>query len=226
MKYKTVLFDLDGTLIDTNELIITSFLYTLRTFFPERTFSRRDVIPHLGKPLRDMFAHFQTDDAENTVEDMVDVYRGHNMRTHDEMVQAFPYVSEVIPALYDQGVHMGIVTTKQRTTAEMGLRLCELERYMRAVITLEDVRHPKPHPEPIFKAMSELGAEATSTLMVGDNQCDIEAAAQAGIDSAGVSWALKGEAHLRSAQPTYMLKDMRDLYAIVGIQPGRRGMEA
>ena len=110
---------------------------------------------------------------------------------------------------------MGVVTTKQKNTVEMGLRLCQLEKYMSAVVTIDDVDHPKPHPQPVLKAMEQLAAEKESTLMVGDSRYDIEAAKRAGIDSAGVAWSLKGEAHLRQYEPTYIVKDMRELLTIV-----------
>lgn len=211
-KYETILFDLDGTLLDTNELILTSFLHTLRTFLPEKTFTREDIIPHMGKTLYDMMNLFD----EQRAEEMVEFYREHNVSMHDEMVTAFPDVPEVIKDLYQQGYKLGIVTTKQRNTVEMGLKLCGLKEYMSSVVTIEDVERPKPHPEPVLKAMAELKADHETTLMVGDSPFDIQAAQQAGIASAGVAWSLKGEDVLRSFSPTYMLRTMRDLYHIVG----------
>lgn len=212
MTYKTILFDLDGTLLDTNELIISSFLHTLEHFCPEKGYAREHIIAQMGLPLRDMLACFHD---TKQVEEMVQVYRQHNLGTHDEMVRAFEHVPEVIDELKQRNIMMGIVTTKQRNTVEMGLKLCGLDRYMQAVVTIQDVENPKPHPEPVLKAMSLLEAEKESTLMVGDSRYDIEAGQRAGIDSAGVSWSMKGEEYLRSFSPTYMLKDMRDLLGIV-----------
>lgn len=211
MSYKTVLFDLDGTLLDTNELIIASFLHTLEQFCPEKGYGRQDVIARMGLPLRDMLASFHAEQ----VEEMMAVYREHNFANHDKMVKAFQHVPEVLAELDKRGIVMGVVTTKQKNTVEMGLRLCQIERYMRSVVTIEDVANPKPHPEPVLKAMKELSAEQETTLMVGDSRYDIEAAKQAGIDSAGVAWSLKGEEYLRQYEPTYMLQDMRDLLTIV-----------
>lgn len=211
MSYKTVLFDLDGTLLDTNELIIASFLHTLEQFCPEKGYGRQDVIARMGLPLRDMLASFH----DEQVEEMMAVYREHNFANHDKMVKAFQHVPEVLAELDKRGIVMGVVTTKQKNTVEMGLRLCQIERYMRSVVTIEDVANPKPHPEPVLKAMKELSAEQETTLMVGDSRYDIEAAKQAGIDSAGVAWSLKGEEYLRQYEPTYMLQDMRDLLTIV-----------
>lgn len=211
MTYKTILFDLDGTLLDTNELIINSFLYTLNQFCPEKGYCREDIIAKMGLPLRDMLRFFH----EEHVDEMMEVYREHNIRTHDQMVTAFQGVPEVLEELRQRGIKMGVVTTKQRNTVEMGLSLCQLEAYMQAVVTINDVEHPKPHPEPVLKAMQELKAEEESTLMVGDSPYDIEAAQRAGISSAGVAWSLKGADYLRQFSPTYMLEEMQDLLKLV-----------
>jgi pyrophosphatase PpaX len=208
MKYKTILFDLDGTLLDTNELIISSFLHTLRIFFPEKSVAREEIIMQLGGTLTDMLSKHAEEDKIN---DMIEVYREFNIRTHDEMVTAFPNVLEVIKELHEQGVTMGIVTTKQRNTVEMGLDLCGLTPYMSSVVTIQDVENPKPHPEPVLKGMAELGALPETTLMVGDSSYDIDAAHRAGVDSAGVAWSLKGEDFLATFSPTYMLYDMKDI---------------
>lgn len=211
MKYETILFDLDGTLIDTNDLIISSFIYTLEKFFPERLFTSDEIVPHMGETLYDMLARYD----KSRVHEMIEVYREYNQRTHDEMVVAFPHVVEVVEQLHARGIKMGIVTTKQRSTVQMGLALCKLTAYMDAVVTIQDVKNPKPHPEPVLKAMSELGAIAETTLMVGDSRHDIESAQRAGIAAAGVAWSLKGEEYLNTFSPTYMLKDMKELLQLV-----------
>ncbi|WP_202079202.1 pyrophosphatase PpaX [Caldalkalibacillus salinus] len=215
-KYTTVLFDLDGTILDTNELIISSFLHTLNQYYPEKAYTRDHIIPHMGKTLVDMMTIFAEEAETDTerIQDMIQVYREHNLRVHDDMVEAFPHAYDVIQTLHDRGVKLGIVTTKQRKTAMMGLELCGLKPFMQTVITIQDVDHPKPHPEPVLKAMSELGALAPTTLMVGDSRYDIESAQRAGIDSAGVAWTLKGVDYLQSFSPTYMLESMQDLLTI------------
>lgn len=211
MKYSTILFDLDGTLLDTNELIIGSFLHTLGHFLPDKVFTREDIIPHMGKTLTDMLQLFD----QERVEEMIQVYREHNISNHDQIVTIFPGVQEVVKELHKRGIKLGIVTTKQRNTVEMGLKLFDLMQYMGSIVTLQDVENPKPHPEPILKAMAELGALAPETLMIGDSRYDIEAAQRAGIDSAGVAWSLKGTEHLKQFSPTYMLEKMQDLLQIV-----------
>ncbi|MFC4557492.1 pyrophosphatase PpaX [Virgibacillus kekensis] len=211
MSIHTLLFDLDGTLIDTNELIITSFMYTFQQY--GRELSREQAIEFIGPPLRDSFEQV---DPEK-VEAMVETYREHNLFHHDDFVTAFPNVVEVIDTLKMNGFKLGIVTTKMRRTVEMGLKVTGLDSYFETIITLDDVTHAKPHPEPILKAMRELDADAASIVMVGDNSHDIEAGHNAGVRTAAVAWSLKGKEKLLEYNPTYMLDDMRDLLKIAGV---------
>lgn len=211
---KTVLFDLDGTIIDTNELIIQSFLHVLQGQTPG-FLTREHIIPHMGKPLEDQIRSFS---GRDQVDDLITAYREYNMKRHDELVREFPYVREVLAMLHQHGIHMGIVTTKMRNTTAMGLKLCGLDKYMEAIVTLEDVKHPKPHPEPVLRAMGLLQAKPDTTIMVGDSPYDIEAANQAGVISVGVAWSLKGANHLRQFRPAHIIHDMRELIKIVGIE--------
>ncbi|MGD9677641.1 MAG: pyrophosphatase PpaX [Vulcanibacillus sp.] len=211
MRFKTLLFDLDGTIINTNELIISSFLYTLDKYYPGK-YNREMLIPHFGKTLYEQMDLFGGKDLS---EEMVEVYREHNIRTHDEMVREFPYVKEVLEELYGLNPSMGIVTTKMKPTAFMGLELFGLDKFMSTVIGYEDTKKHKPNPEPVLLAMEQLSADPTTTLMVGDSQYDIEAANRAGITSIGVGWSIKGKEFLKQFNPDYMIDDMRELIPIV-----------
>ncbi|MBO8173192.1 MAG: pyrophosphatase PpaX [Bacillaceae bacterium] len=210
MKYQTVLFDLDGTLIDTNELILHTFEYTLEKYFPGK-YSREDIIAHLGDTLIKQMERFGPEIAD----ELVETYREYNEQIHDDYVREFPGVRVTVEQLHRMGIRMGIVTTKQRRTAEMGVHFIGLRSYMGAFITYQDTRKHKPHPEPILMAMEQLRAEPESTLMVGDSRFDLEAAHNAGIDSVAVSWSLKGIDHLKQYHPTYIIDDMSQLIEIV-----------
>ncbi|WP_010532137.1 pyrophosphatase PpaX [Lentibacillus jeotgali] len=211
MNIHTILFDLDGTLIDTNELIIESFTHTFNAY--GRKLTRAEAIEFIGPPLKDSFSQF----APEQVDAMVETYRKHNMKHHDNYVKAFPHAAETLAELKKGDVKLGVVTTKMRGTVEMGLRVTELDSYFNTVITLDDVSHAKPHPEPIIKALRAMNADAESTLMVGDNFHDIEAGHHAGVKTAGVAWSLKGREKLLSYKPSYMLDDMSDLLEITGV---------
>lgn len=211
MKIHTILFDLDGTLIDTNELIIASFIHTFDHY--KLPVTREEILHFIGPSLKDTF-----DKVDPTISDeMIQTYRDHNLSHHDSFVEAYPYVVETLKRLKEKNIKLGIVTTKMRTGVNMGLKLVGLDELFDTVITLDDVAHAKPHPEPIIKAMKGLDADASSTLMVGDNFHDIEAGQNAGVQTAGVAWSIKGRETLERLNPTYMLEDIRDLYDILGV---------
>ena len=114
-KFKTVLFDLDGTIMDTNELIIQSFLHALKGIVPA-DFGREHIIPSMGLPLTDQMKQFS---GIEEVTQLVAAYREVNLRLHDDYVSAFPYVQEVMARLHAEGIQIGIVTTKMRLTTSV-----------------------------------------------------------------------------------------------------------
>lgn len=212
MNMDTILFDLDGTLIDTNELIIASFQHTFKHY--GMAITREQTIEFIGPPLNESFASLVP--AEQ-VAAMIDTYREHNLLHHDDYVTAFPHVVETIKQLKEHGIKLGIVTTKRFQSVEKGVKLTALEPFFDVTITLDDVTHAKPHPEPVIMAMKRLGAQRESTLMVGDNSHDIEAGQHAGVQTAAVAWSLKGREKMLEYNPTYILDDIRDLLTIIGV---------
>jgi len=207
----TVLFDLDGTLLDTNELILRSFLHALEG---HSTQTREELIPHMGMPLVEQLKLFSKLDD---VTEIMEKYRAFNFANHDALVVAFPYVKETLAALHGAGVKIGIVTSKIRKTTLMGLVLCGLSEYIDTIVSCDEVENPKPDPEGIRRALRELGAEDGPALMVGDSSFDLEAAKRAGIGAVGVSWSLKGREFLQSYNPDYIIDDIRELLPIIGV---------
>lgn len=205
MQINSILFDMDGTLIDTNELIIESFKHTFQEY--DLTFTREEIMPFNGPPLIDTFSSILPDKTD----DMIQTYRKHNFANHAMYVKAFPYVREVIEKLQAENVKMAIVSTKVRNSIQLGLKDAGLEDLFTTIVGLDDVKHAKPHPESIYQAMEIIGAEKETTLMIGDNYHDIEAGQNAGIRTAGVAWSMKDSAFLQAYHPTYMLEDMRDI---------------
>ena len=211
MNIKTVLFDLDGTLVDTNELINESFRHTFKEF--GYSFTDKEIRDFNGPPLRDTFMMLD----ETRADDMIKVYREHNLAEHEAYIKVFPNVEKTVQELIKMDIKIGIVTAKMSPGVELGLEITGLKKYFNTIITIDDVENPKPHPESVFLAMKKLNAKPAATIMVGDNYHDIEAGQSAGTQTAGVAWTSKGKGFLQQYNPTYMLEDMYDLIKITGV---------
>lgn len=210
---KCVLYDLDGTIVDTNELIIETLDHVLRGIC-SLDVKRDEIIPHMGRPLDEQFRFFT---GKSDVTELVAAYREYNLSRHDEMVSLFPNVLKVVKGLDAEGIVQGVVTTKMRATSERALGMFGLLPYMKTIVTIEDVTHPKPHPEPVLNAMAELGVIPEQTIMVGDSPFDVEAAKSAGATAVAVGWSLKSPDVLRSFGAEHIIDDMADLYDICGL---------
>lgn len=206
----TLLFDFDGTLLDTNELIIQTFQYVLGTHYPGK-YDRIDILPFLGPTLKETF---DSVDLENT-ELLIEEYRAWNKSMHDELSSEFDGVSETLRLLKTAGMKMAIVSTKKKDMVMRGLGLLDAEGVFDEVIAMDDVVKTKPDPEPILLALNRLGATADEALMIGDNYHDIVGGQNAGVRTAGVAWSAKGEAFLQSFNPDFMLHHISDLLQVV-----------
>lgn len=211
MKIDTVLFDLDGTLINTNELIIASFLHTLDHYFPNE-YTREKVINFIGPSLHYTFSNLNPD----KVEEMTNMYRTFNYEKHDELVEEYETVKETVKALFEKGYKLGIVTTKRSDTARMGLKLTGLDPYFSVLVGVDDVEKPKPDPEPLLKALHQLNSTPERAIMVGDSQYDVLGGKNTGTKTAAVAWTIKGRDFLQSYEPDVMLETMSDLLTFLG----------
>ncbi|KXH79333.1 pyrophosphatase PpaX [Sporosarcina sp. HYO08] len=206
-----LLFDFDGTLADTNELILQSFEYVLNKYFPGQYADRQSILPFLGPTLNESFGELDPEKEELLVEE----YRAWNLEMHDQLVAEYDQVTETIKQLKAKGLKLAIVSSKRTDMIEKGIRLLKLEGLFEVIIGQDSVTNPKPNAEPILLALQKLNVSKDEALMIGDNYHDIVGGQNAGVRTAGVAWALKGEAYLQSFEPDYMLGHITDLLAIV-----------
>ena len=202
----TLLFDFDGTLLDTNELIIQTFLSVLGKHFPGR-FEREDVMHFIGPSLNQTFDAI---DSERSAE-LIAEYRELNKTMHDDLVTEYDGVPETLRLLKARGLKMAIVSTKRCETITHGLELMGVSDIFDVMVGLEEVENPKPDPEPVLLALEQLGSSRDEALMIGDNSHDIEGGKNAGVRTAGVAWSAKGEAFLATYNPDFMLQHISDL---------------
>jgi pyrophosphatase PpaX len=183
VRYPTVLFDLDGTLIDSAAIILASMRHATRTVLG-REIPDEQLLAGVGSGLRYEMGAF---DPER-VEELVEAYREHNEPLHTEL-QPCAGILDVLPVLHAEGRRLGIVTAKRRLTVQLAFdTLPDLEQYFDVVVGAEDTERHKPHPEPILAALDRVAADADDTAYVGDSPFDVQAAKAAGVTAIAVTW--------------------------------------
>ena len=211
MRFRSILLDLDGTLIDSTRLIVESYHHTMRVH-RGTTFPDAEWIQGLGTPLRVQFRRF-TDDPDE-VQRMIATYREWNLAHHDEMVRAFPGAVEATRALKDRGAKLAIVTSKNRHGVTIGLERCGFDGLFDTVVTSDDLEASKPDPGPVLAALAALGEPAAAALMVGDSPHDIAAGRDAGTTTAACLWGPFERSVLAAERPDHYLRDFPDLLAL------------
>lgn len=199
----TFLFDLDGTLIDSIELIMSSFRHTMLT--------HRGAVPPdgdwragFGRPLRPQLARYARDADEVTR--MAATYRAHNLEHHDRLVRPYAGIRPALAALAARGARLGIVTSKNRAAAEQGLRHCGLDGFFDVLVTSDDVTEHKPHPAPVLAALARLEARPAETVFIGDSPHDCQAGRAAGVSTAAALWGPFTRASLDPHGPDHWLE--------------------
>jgi pyrophosphatase PpaX len=183
MRYPTVLFDLDGTLVDSGAIILASFKHAARTVLARDVEEEQIAALVGGSNLHDQMRVL----SPAHVDELVRVYREHNRPLHDEL-EAFDGVEELMQTLSEQGRKLGIVTAKGRQTVDLAFAVLSLERYFDAVVTADMTDRHKPDPAPVLKALELLETEPGDAAFVGDSPYDIVAGKAAGVFTVAVSW--------------------------------------
>ncbi len=207
--FDPVVFDLDGTVVDTVELIVESFRFATRTVLGE-VLPDELIIAGVGRPL---LAQMESLSVEHARE-LYDVYREYNHRRHDELIRGYDGIEEVLDALKAAGRRTGIVTSKSRDTTAMAFRAVGLDDRFDVVVTATDTTEHKPSPAPLLLCLRRLGATADGSIYIGDSPFDIQAGAAAGMATAAVAWGVFGRDALLAAGPDFWLDEPRDLLAL------------
>ncbi len=208
MTFGTFLFDLDGTLIDSVELILRSYRHTLRT--------HRGVEPPdelwlkgLGTPIRVQLRQWTDDPAE--IDAMAQTYTTYNLEHHDALVRPYDGIVSAVTRLRERGKRLGLVTSKVRSTALRGLRLAGIADAFDVIVGADEVFHPKPHPEPVLTALERLGVGREDVVFIGDARHDMVCGRAAGVATAAALWGPFDRAHLEDLDPDYWLERPEDL---------------
>ncbi|MEJ2481585.1 MAG: HAD-IA family hydrolase [Gemmatimonadota bacterium] len=213
-RFRTVVFDLDGTLIDSEDLILASFRHTMRTHFgeapPDESWRRT-----IGRPLAVQVRDFARTDEE--AEAMIRTYTDHNLSQHDRLVRAFDGIREALEELLRRGRTLAIATSKRRTATRMGLAACGLpEHWFASIVTADDVTRHKPDAEPVLRALSQSGEERTeSAVFVGDSVHDMRSGRAAGVATAAVLWGPNDRAVLSPESPDLWIERPEEIPELI-----------
>ncbi len=209
----TVLFDLDGTLIDSIELIQRSKTYA----FESRGLpapADEEWLAFIGTPLRAMFGHY-TGDADE-VNRFIAAYREYQLENHDRLISAYDGAARALRALRGRGHPVGIVTSKSVELSERGLAHVGLLDFVDTIVGFDSLERHKPDPAPVQLALDRLGGTADRAMFVGDSLHDMHSGRGAGVTTVAALWGPFSEAELAPAQPSYYLRRLAELPALVG----------
>lgn len=216
-RVRAVLFDLDGTLIDTIELILSSFRFSTASVLGE-ALPDDVLLRDVGTPLVKQMASISPEHAE----ELVRVYRAHNAIHHDTMAAEYPGTAAALRAIRDAGYPVGVVTSKFAVGARRGIRLFNLERHIDVIVGADDVEIHKPDPYPLRRGAELLGMELAECAYVGDSPHDMAAAVAGGAVSVAALWGPFPRQDVLAHGPDYALESITELPGILGIESAIR----
>ncbi len=212
MRYPVVLFDLDGTLIDSGPIIMASMRHASMTVLGREP-DEEKVRAAIGGP--GLLAQMRELDPARVAE-LVETYRAHNEPLHATL-EAFDGVLELLPLLRERGHRLGIVTAKRVATVQLAFdRFPVLRETTEVLIGAEDTKRHKPDPDPILAALDRLGAHPATAAYVGDSPFDIRAAKAAGALAVAVGWGgIHPDERLLHEEPDALVHTPEELLALL-----------
>jgi pyrophosphatase PpaX len=211
MRFPVVLFDLDGTVIDSGAIILASMRHATKEVLGVEV-PDEELMAAVGGP--GLEAQMQAL-APGRVEELVTVYRAHNEPLHDELV-CCAGMDDVLVRLKDEGRRLGIVTAKRRATVELAFARIPIAHLFETVVGGDETARHKPDPEPLLLALDRLGARPEEAAYVGDAPFDIAAAKAAGLFSIGVTWGgIHARELLQSEHPDTLVDTPEQLHDVL-----------
>jgi pyrophosphatase PpaX len=211
MRFETVLFDLDGTVVDSGAIILASMRHATREVLG-RDYSDKELLQTVGGPGLEAQMHAL---APDQVERLVDVYRAHNEPLHDEL-EACVGMEDVLLRLHEEGRRLGIVTAKRRSTVDLAFARVPLGHLFETVVGGDETERHKPDPAPLLLAAERMGAEPVDTAYVGDSPFDVRAAKAAGMFAVAVTWGrIHERERLEAEEPDAIVDTAEELLGVL-----------
>lgn len=207
----TVIFDLDGTVLDTFSLIRHNYIDIFEKYLPDYKYTEEEIKTFFGPPLIDTFYNVTKD--KDKAEFLASEYRKISIDNHYKYLKIFPDTHEVLGTLKEKGYKLAIASNKAHSAIELGLKIKDLFKYFDLIVGLDDVVNPKPHKESIDIIRNKFPND--KYILVGDTPIDIKTAINANIKSIGVTYALTSEEVLKEASPTRIAHSMKEVLKII-----------
>ena len=211
MRFPVVLFDLDGTLIDSGAMILASFKHAARTVLGREVPDER-ILAAVGGP--GLLEQMRELDASR-VDELVRTYREHNEPLHAEL-RACPGIEDVLERLSEEGRRLGVVTAKRGATIQLAFDVLPIAQYFDAIVGSDETERHKPHPDPILRALELLDAQPHEAAYVGDSPFDVRAAKAASVFAIAVAWGgIHADEVLRREEPDAFVRRAEELLAVL-----------
>ena len=207
-----ILFDLDGTLIDSIELILGAARHAF-VGFEGRAPTEEEWRAGIGRPLQTVLREFAGDDAE--VARLIGRYRAYQLEHHDRLVKPYDGIVETVRWLAERGHPMALVTSKADWMADKAMVLVGLDRLIPTIVGCDSCVNHKPHPEPVERALALLGAAPGDAIFVGDSPHDVESGRAAGVVTVGVAWGAFTRDELERSGADLVIERVEDLRGVV-----------
>ncbi len=204
-----ILFDFDGTLMNTNKLIVEALGETVKNVL-NREMTEQDLLNVYGNYLDEQMKYF----SKEKYEEMVAYYRQY-YRTHRDNIELFPDVDNLLKDLKRLGYKIGITSAKSRAGILHGLDLFGLKQYIDHIVSSTEVKNNKPHPESVYRAMDYFQCKKDNLILIGDSPYDIQCGINAGIKTALVSWTIFPKERFNGMQLDYIINKPSDILEIV-----------
>lgn len=214
-----MLLDLDGTVVDTHELMFRCFSHSLQAHLKceanRELWDEHSGLP-LDRPFQAVCERLGEDRNRPTIADLIQTYRSHMIEIHDREMRSFPGLTETLCALRQRGIRLGIVTTKHRKTALRHLDFLGLTRLFEVIVAGDECTRLKPDPQPFLMALEAMSLSPDRVVGVGDSSHDVHGARAAGLLAAAACWGTTNRTALLGACPDRVLEQPEDLLLLAG----------
>lgn len=206
---KAILFDIDGTLLNTTELIYQAFEHSLKKY-GHPVLKRSKMAESIGKSLEDCYLDF----APNGDIKLLSKFHNEFQLQNPQLAEVFPDTIPTLEKLRNLGFKMAGITNRWKSSGILSVKHTGLDKYLEFVLYRDNVPKLKPNPEPIFLALEKLGIEKDKAVMVGDSEVDILCGKNAGVKTVGVTYGFGGE-HVRNFSPDSTIDSLSELPEIL-----------